>query len=55
MGTLMGIVAGITAGLLAGVTLKYVYDSYFQERPMRRKIKSIYKKMFIRDKKCFIM
>jgi hypothetical protein len=54
-GTIIGIVAGIAGGLLAGVTMKHAYDSYLQYRPMRRKLKSIYKKAFKKSHKCLIM
>jgi hypothetical protein len=47
----MGIFAGIAAGLVAGVILKYNYDSYLQERPKRRKLKSIYRKAFKKSDK----
>jgi hypothetical protein len=49
MGVVAGIAAGIAAGLVAGVTLKYTYDSYLQERPMRRKLRSFYMKAFKRS------
>jgi NhaP-type Na+/H+ or K+/H+ antiporter len=55
MGTLMGIVAGIGVGLIAGVVLKYIYDSYLQERPMRKELKYIIRKAFKRSNKCLIM
>lgn len=55
MGTLMGIVAGIVLGLIAGVVLKYIYDSYLQERPIRKELKYIIRKAFKRDNKCLIM
>jgi hypothetical protein len=55
MGTLMGIVAGIGVGLIAGVVLKYIYDSYLQERPMRKELKYIIRKAFKRGNKCLIM
>jgi hypothetical protein len=55
MGTIMGVVAGIAAGLVAGVMLKYSYDSYLQERPMRKKLRSFYMKAFKRSDKCHIM
>jgi uncharacterized membrane protein len=55
IGTLMGIVAGIGVGLIAGVVLKYIYDSYLQERPMRKELKYIMRKAFKRSNKCLIM
>lgn len=55
MGTLMGIVAGIGVGLIAGVVLKYIYDSYLKERPMRKELKYILRKAFKRSNKCIIM
>jgi hypothetical protein len=55
IGTLMGIVAGIGVGLIAGVMLKYIYDSYLQERPMRKELKYIMRKAFKRSNKCLIM
>jgi len=55
MGTLKGIVAGICVGLIAGVALKYIYDSYLQERPVRKELKYIIRKAFKRSNKCLIM
>lgn len=55
MGTLMGIVAGIVLGLFAGVVLKYIYNSYLQERPVRKELKYIIRKAFKRGNKCLIM
>ena len=51
----MGIAAGIGVGLIAGVVLKYIYDSYIQERPLRKELKYIVRKAFKRNKKCLIM
>ena len=55
MGALMGIAAGISLGLIAGVALKYIYDSYIQERPLRKELKYIVRKAFKGNKKCLIM
>ena len=51
----MGIVAGMVLGLIAGVVLKYIYDSYLQERPMRKELKYIIRKTFKIGNKCLIM
>jgi len=55
MGIVMGVAAGVAAGLIAGVTMRYTYDAYIQERPMRRKLKSVYRKTLNRNKKCLII
>jgi uncharacterized membrane protein YesL len=49
MGVVVGIVAGIVAGMVGGVMLKHVYDKHLQEPPLRRMIKSGYRKAFKRS------
>jgi uncharacterized protein YneF (UPF0154 family) len=49
MGVAVGIVAGIVAGMVGGVMLKHTYDKYLQEPPLRRMIKSGYRKAFKRS------
>jgi hypothetical protein len=49
MGVVVGIVSGIVAGMVGGVMLKHVYDKHLQEPPLRRMIKSGYRKAFKRS------
>lgn len=46
MGVVVGIVAGIVAGMVGGVMMKHIYDKHLQEPPLRRMIKSGYRKAF---------
>lgn len=55
MGVVVGIVAGIVAGIVGGVMLKYIYDKHLQEPPVRRIIKSGYRKAFKRSGDWHIM
>ncbi|MDQ1252113.1 MAG: hypothetical protein QG646_1228 [Euryarchaeota archaeon] len=55
MGVVVGIVSGIVAGMVGGVMLKHVYDKHLQEPPLRRMIKSGYRKAFKRSSGWHIM
>lgn len=55
MGVIVGIVAGIVAGMVGGVMLKHIYDKHLQEPPLRRMIKSGYRKAFRRSSGWHIM